>query len=205
MVRGSRVYSTRPEVVASAIRELAARQIHETFPFYLYLRRLATATGRKSNLSLAGASQFFDTFLRVPGAPPNKPYLRPFTSRGRDRDALWLNKNIAGSFAPSSLREGQPLFSVVTVARVGAGAAFNLRPSHARLAREHLLLGELLPVVPLAVFLFRDFGLHSSSNVASQYVRIFRAEFGDEDGDFDELFIDDSDSRSGAEWLVEQA
>lgn len=92
--------------VRGAIRALQGASIHETFPAYLHLRHQAGALGRCNNLEPDWNGQVHD-WLELPGGPARKPHFRPFTSRGT---AYWLGPNLAGSYAPSSLRQLRNLY-----------------------------------------------------------------------------------------------
>jgi hypothetical protein len=112
--------------------------------------------------------------LEVPGGPPGKPYLRPFWRGERNAGQEWLNDNLAGSFSPSSLRV--VLGRVVTT---DAERRYSLRPKHWELASEHLLFNEPMPVLALAGFMLRDYGLVAESPPSSSdLVAAFRGEYG---------------------------
>ncbi len=91
------------EAVRRAIAELEPLHIHETFPVYLHLRKRAKDLGRFTDLQPDWSVEVH-AWLEMPGGPPNKPHFRPFTSRGSSLNSFWMNDNLAGSYAPSSLR-----------------------------------------------------------------------------------------------------
>ncbi len=103
---------------------------------------------------------FYNDYLIVGGAPKNKPYLQPLRSRGRG--AQLFNKNIAGSFAPSSIRPGKALSKVVklvdhsSTGEKGGGVEYVLVDDHADTVLSEMLTGNRILGASLAAFLFRD-------------------------------------------------
>jgi hypothetical protein len=141
------------DAVRECIERLRQYPVHEYFPAYLHLRQRAAEEGTTQNIRPHWDE--LSLFLQVRNAPPKKPHFRPFTPRPGASDREWLNENLAGSYAPGSLRGNQPPLRVVE-----GGAqrySFDLREKHWELAREHLLGGEQLPLIPLAAFMLRDF------------------------------------------------
>ncbi|MFC5949758.1 hypothetical protein ACFQH9_15900 [Pseudonocardia lutea] len=202
---GSRKFVLAVEDVRSAIAALQARRIHPFFPAYLHLRKLAVS--KNSNDQLRPDWSELGILLTVPGGPPNKPYFRPFLERGgANRSRYWMNRNLAGSYAPSSIR-GQ-VQQVVTT----SGQLFNLKDDHARLAREYLLYDEPLDVADLVVFLYRDFGFLSvdgSTPSILDCIDIFLDDFGflnhgARSADFRKLF-DNAPDEVASSLLVELA
>ena len=197
-----------PSFVDECVAELLAAKIHPHFAGYLCLLRTAARDGTLAGLPNEFAD-FFDTFLRVPNGSDELPYLRPFWHQGSDVKA-WTNKNVAGTYAPASIRPGMPFSEVVEVQGTGRAATYSLREGHAGLALGHLAFGQLVPVVPLAAFLYRDyaFDLVGEPSVAS-VVKVFRFEFGLEDSDgqisddFGTLFVDESGAGSTADLFEE--
>src|SRR5438094_7121989 len=111
------------DVVCRAIEQLRAQSIHPYFPAYLHLRRRAAIQSTTEDIEPSW--QDLSPFLQVQGAPSAKPHFRPFTLGTGASDAEWLNPNLAGSFAPSSLRPGQPPLKVVEISTTTRGR-FNL-------------------------------------------------------------------------------
>jgi hypothetical protein len=167
------------------VRTLLGRDIHQFFVAYLHLRRLAGRLGRITDLEPNWAQ--LGTLLEVPGGPEGKPYLRPFWKGARDAHQEWLNRNLAGSFSPSSLR-GVP----ARVVETDASGRYSLREDHWRLAREHLLFERPVPVLSLAAFLFRDFGLRSDHKPGPEdLISLFRVQYSytpNDDAEFAHLF-----------------
>jgi hypothetical protein len=143
------------EAVRRAIQQLRAQSVHPYFPAYLHLRRQAARQGTAQDIEPDW--QELSPFLQLRGAPTSKPHFRPFTSGTGASGAEWLNPNLAGSFAPSSLRQGQPPLKVVEISTTRGG--FNLKPKHWELARTHLLSEVKLPLWAVAAFVLRDFAL----------------------------------------------
>lgn len=167
----------RSAIVADALEQLRARRIHRHFAGYLSVVRVAAGAGKTKDLR-PGFREFFKTFLRVPDAPEDKPYVVPFCEGPASDASTWFNRNVAGSYAPSSLRPGLPFLQVVSVAGRGRAARYALRPKHWKRASTHLCIDEKIPVVPLALFLYRDFAIETSNPSVADIVGVFREEFG---------------------------
>lgn len=169
-----------------AIATLRAAKVHPFFLAYLHLRKRAADEG---NPVIAPHWDELGELLRVPGGPPGKPYYRPFwNGTVDDPGRYWLNRNIAGSYAPSSLRN-VPTRVIETV-----GSEFSLKPSHAALARQHLLYDQPLPAIAVAAFFYRNYGFHSPPpHTPSPFdlVLILRDDFQlEDDAEFSQLFHD---------------
>ena len=169
--------------VFESIEELLRVPRHPFFVAYLHLRRQAarqgTTDGIEPNWSELGE------FLLIPGVT-DTPYYRPFWNRKPNISKGWLNGNIAGSFAPSSLRVGTPQHNVIDV---DADGNFALRENHWRRARESLLEGGQVPALAAAAFFLRDYGVRAESlPTPVDLVDLFRQEFGyDRPADPDEF------------------
>ncbi|HEY7065925.1 MAG TPA: hypothetical protein VII06_30915 [Chloroflexota bacterium] len=201
-------WTLRIDTVRACIGELSRLRIHEQFAAYLCLKRLAAYDGRTDNLDPRGWKDCFETFFAVPGHPRGHPYMRPFSSRQRQTglEEFWFNANIAGSFAPSSLRPDMPIVAVVEVTGKGRNARYSFRPEHWRLARQHLAFNQSIPVLPLAAFLYRDHALLSNDPATyPDLVSVFREEFGytgpHGDLEFEYLYVDDTDSHQLESWF----
>lgn len=165
------------EAVRRAFDTLMSTKVHPFFPAYLQIRRDAMAADVtediRPNWNEMGA------LLRVPDAPEKFPYLRPFKDHEGPRWA-WLNRNLAGSWAPSSVREDQAPARVLE--RGSVRGSWSLRPNHAVLALEHLLYGAPLDGFAVAAFLYRDYGFLAGdsgdppdiTNVYNGFARDFR-------------------------------
>lgn len=194
-------YIINPDRVKDSLTVLRRLGAHQTLPGYLCMQRTA-ARERRLDYLHPQFKDFFDEFLTPDGAPPKRPYLNPFVAAdGR----VWLNNNVAGSYAPSSLREVSPLRRVLTI----SDDAYHLRSQHWLLAREELLHGHQLPVLALATFLYRDKGIIAVDPTPQQIVRAFQGEFGylDETGTptvaYKHLFADyEQEGLSPAAWFI---
>ena len=173
------VTATVPAVAAS-IRELRAHKIHPHFAGYLCVLRAAAAAGTEHGL-VANFAQFFDEFLTYGSASPDIPYVVPFTNSTRAK-VLFRSNYPAGSYAKSSLRLGQPFREVVDVHGERVATRYSLKDNHAAAALQHLLFGRRAPLVPLALFLYRDYGIMSPAEASSTDHRIFVEEFMSEFG-----------------------
>lgn len=175
------------DMIRKSFWELVELPIHRLFPGYLCLRREAGNENRLDDLEF-DYNEFFDEFFEMRSG--KKPYLVPFTVDNFEETELWFNKNVAGSYAPSSLRTTTPLLKVGEFEKDGRRIRWKLNEDHARLARENLCDGEHVPVEPLAAFLFRDFGFEVENPSADTLVEAFCEEFvyDRDDPDFTELY-----------------
>jgi hypothetical protein len=162
------------DAIRWAVDKLTSRRVHPFFIAYLQIRATGVETGNMSQIRPQWAR--LGKYLEVPGGPPGKPYYRPFLDRVHDPTRYWMNQNLAGSWAPSSLREGQPPLEVVD--RVGQG--YSLKDNHARLAWHHLLFDDTLSVMALGVYLYRNHGFHAEGRESKplDVIAAFASEFG---------------------------
>jgi hypothetical protein len=180
--------------VLRSIRRLEQCQIHEHFAGYLAILR-AIENNQGLPVRSADITEFHDRYLRVVGAQEKAPYVRPFKSRGQGLEIF--NANVAGSYAPSSLRSKGKLIDVIEVTGERRGATYGLRDNHAPLALGRLLTSKV-PVGALTAFLYRDYGFRLIQPEVERVVRLFREEFGLSPDDpakqevFRVLFVDDS-------------
>jgi hypothetical protein len=167
------------ERVRAAINELLGRNVHQFFPAYLALVRQSQLQATTEDIDPKWAE--LGSFLYVEGSLPERPYLRPFWDGQHNAGQEWLNKNLAGSYAPSSLR-GVPL----NVIDITPEKRFALRPNHPQLALQHLLKGSPIPAVAVAAFMLRDRAISGPliGNGAIQLVEAFGREFGYRNSDF---------------------
>lgn len=178
--------------VAQSLEKLRKLGIHRNAIMYLWIKRAATQQQTTKNIKI-DFREFFERFLTVRNAPTdrlNKPYIIPFESSNAK---LWLNRNLAGSFAPSSIRQDNPVNTVITLEGTGASVRYSLKPNHAKQALLNLFKTKL-PVLELAIFMYRDFGFDSEEMNAEKLLAVFKAEFGysteeRSNTDFEELFL----------------
>jgi hypothetical protein len=121
-------------------------------------------------------NEFFDRFFEMRSG--KKPYLVPFTVDDFEETELWFNKNVAGTYAPSSLRTTTPLLKIGEFEKDGRKSWWRLYDNHAELAKKHMCNGQKIPVELLAAFLFRDFGFEVDDPSADKLVEAFCEEFG---------------------------
>lgn len=177
-------YVLKPSVVEECMWTLANASLHRHIPGYLCIRKTAGEEGRTDNLPFH-YNEFFDEFFRIRDDSADKPFLVPFTqSKNPTRDGIWLNSNVAGTYAPSSIRPNQALAQVIENEEGGHNARWRLRDNHWELAREHLCEGNKIPIEALAGFLFRDYAITSDDPALDDLVTAFTQEFGyDRDGE----------------------
>lgn len=197
-------WRTRPDLVAESFLRLRDQKIHPHFAGYLGLKRTAARDGRTDDLK-PNFKEFFQTFMQVAGGPVNRPYLKPFSSDVK----LWFNPNVAGSFAPSSVRNASPLDRIVNVSGDGRNARYSFVDRHWELARSLLVSNNRIPALPLAVFLYRDYALLSEEPSAADVLSVFREEFGyaaslvTGEEEYEYLYYEDDDTPTNLEWFEE--
>lgn len=180
-------------VVRKSIEILRRSKIHELFPGYLCAKLESVKQNRTSSLK-PNFKSFFDLYLKPGGESRERPYLRPFSRTGAENSDIWMNQNVAGSYAPSSIRGDSPLRHVI---EVSSDRKYSLKNNHAELAFTHLAFKTKIPVVSLAVFMFRDFGFELEELSLHDVVNAFKHEFGYrndfsiENTEFDLLYDDD--------------
>lgn len=140
-------------IVREALETLINLDAHRSFAGYLCALNAAALAKRHDQLR-PDFKAFFDRYFRIGAAPQNKPYAVPFTKNAKN---VLFNANVAGSYAPSSIRAVSPLHTVMIIEGGGTQAVFSLRPNHAEIARQSML-PEPLPVAAFATFFYRDIG-----------------------------------------------
>jgi hypothetical protein len=165
------------DAVRASIEELRGVPSHPFFIAYLHLRQRAAVQGETASLK-PNWKRGLGPYLEVAGASARHPYYRPFWDGTAKAGQEWLNGNLAGSFARSSLRVGSPPLRVVDYD--DATQTFSLRERHWELARDHLLNGQQLPAEALAAFLLRDFGFITDGKppTGDDLVLLFADDFG---------------------------
>jgi hypothetical protein len=168
----------RVEAVRKSLQKLIDAKIHQHFAGYLAILRTAAIEGRNSDL-VPDYKGFYNDFFLAEGLPAKRPYVVPFKGNSTKKPPL-QNKNVAGSYAPSSLRGVAPLLSLVSIDSSGKGAAdrYSLKNDHAVKALGLLLRNTPLPVLELAIFLYRNYGFTEDSASADGLVTTFRSDFG---------------------------
>ncbi len=183
------------QIVKAGIDALQKLPIHNHFPAYLHLRQCGISAG-----SFDGIEPDWNEvgeLLKMPGGPPKKPNYRPFSSRTvHDPSGYWFNRNLAGSYAPSSLR------STSRFMLNDSGDGFALPENHAEQVRVLLLKGNKVPAWALAAFYLRNYGfVFDGTGGYRELIDAFRGEFlFATGGDFDILF-EDTDPLLSLEWF----
>lgn len=175
--------------VSEAVRALQAVRVHESFVAYLHLRHVAARTGTTTGLTPDWNGEVHE-WLEVPGGPPKKPHFRPFASRSRDTATYWMNPNLAGSYAKSSLR------SDMRALLVAPDDSFQVPADHAGafdpapVASAMLYDDEVIPMWALGAFLYRERGFVGTTEpLGIEAVNeVFRAEFRWTDQEIEMLF-----------------
>ena len=169
-------YVLKPSVVKDCFWRLVEAPIHRLFPGYLCLQQQAGLEGRTTGLSFP-YNDFFDLYFQV--IEGDKPYLVPFTqAENPSETSLWFNENVAGTYAPSSLRSSSPLMQVATLEEGGHNAKWALNTDHWKLARLNICENEQIPIESLSAYLFRDYAFDTDDPTAYTLVSAFAEEFG---------------------------
>ncbi|CEG92085.1 hypothetical protein LJ114_02585 [Propionibacterium freudenreichii] len=181
-------------VVKDGITTLKERRIHELFPAYLEVRRLAASMnpGEEVRPDWHEVARLLD----MPGGPPNKPNYRPFSStKKKSESGYWYNKNLAGSYAPSSIR--------TTAGFMVDDGKYVLPVDHATQALAKLLYGKRVPAWALAAFYLRNDGfVFAGDGGLSELISAFKHEFAfDQGADFGILFDDAAPDSPPATWF----
>ncbi|MEN5051352.1 hypothetical protein [Brevundimonas naejangsanensis] len=138
-------------------------------------------------------TEFFDRFYLVAGSTAKAPYLLPVNDRGEVQHG-YQNPNVAGSYAPSSLRPTHPLHSLCAVEPASSGVTFTLVANHGEIALQLLKTQPLLGA-SLAAYLYRDFAFTPGSSRQDLY-QALKAQFGFafKDGvtPFEAVFLDNT-------------
>lgn len=197
-------WQMHPDAVAESFSRLRDQKIHPHFAGYLALKRTVARDGRTDDLS-PNFKEFFQTFMLATGGPANRPYLKPFSSDVK----MWFNPNVAGSFAPSSVRNKSPLDRIVDVSGDGRDARYSFVDQHWRLARRLLISDNRIPVLSLAVFLYRDYAILSEEPSTVDVISVFREEFGYTDSwetgeeEYQYLYSENEDMFTTIDWFQE--
>ncbi len=181
--------------VKSGIGMLQGLRIHEQFPAYLHLRQRALETGAMTDIDPIW--NHVGDLLKMPGGPANKPNYRPWSSRKvKDPSGFWLNKNLAGSFAPSSAR---------TISRFmlnAAGDGFALPADHAQHAFASLLKGERVPAWAFAAYYLRNYGFRlTDAGGHDDLIDGFKREFFFANATDFEILFDDTEPDVAFDWF----
>lgn len=167
-------------VVTLAVQTLRASKIHPTFAGYLCLKRAERLAGSSKDLRPA-FREFFDEYLRPSNGTDGRPYLRPFSSTGDLSSEPWMNQNVAGSYAPSSLRERSPFRRIFSISQGASPNQFSwsFADASAEIAKRELLHNSRIKAWALAVYLYRDFLFESEDGTESlaDLIGVFRDEF----------------------------
>lgn len=188
------------QAVRRAVKTLSEQRSHEHFPAYLaLLRNRNRSVGQRGGLPDIEA--FYNNFLRIDGAPKGAPYMQPFRSRGIG--VRLLNKNLQGSFAPSSIREGKALSHIIEIVDVKRATGevsteYHLKEGHPSITLFQMLSGNRVPFVALTATIWRDYWFDLKKPDLTELIERARARLRIRDADsgggdvFDTVFYDDS-------------
>ena len=155
--------------------------LHSHFAGYLAIRRINIKENRGAQVS--DISDFYKRYLRVGNPDDAKPAPSLWHQEFSEKK-LWMNQNIAGSYAKSSMRS-TPLLHCLRLMT----PPLTLVNSHADVALERLAGGVKIPALAVAVAMLRDFGFWKPPTPTS-IITAWRAElaFDDPAPDFETLF-----------------
>lgn len=171
-------YILRADVVRDCLHRLIEQPIHRMFPGYLCLQQQSSIGNTLNGLPFP-YNEFFEEYLRVKEESESDPYFVPFSeAENPSLESLWLNQNVSGTYAPSSLRTTSPLMQIAEIEQGGHQSRWRLMNEHWKSARAELCNGEQVPVESLAGYIFRDYGFTFDEPSAFSLVRTFADEFG---------------------------
>lgn len=185
-----------PAAAKLSIETLTSMKIHRQFVGYLAVLSTAAAERKMDNLK-TNFLKFHNDYLLAGDSPPDRPYVQPFSEHARGFAQL-SNKNVAGSYAPSSLRAVAPIRAVVEFYGSKQNVTQTLKSDHEEIALKVLADSQRIPVHSLATFLFRDYAIPrlGPDDIASVF-KIFCEKFGYELGNphhkirFETLYAED--------------
>lgn len=191
MSTNRKYYVISAQSVQWAIGELKNQSIHPFFIAYLVLRKRSMELG-ESTFTVDWEAEIA-SYLRVDGGGETRPYYRPFfNQKVQDESRYWLNRNLAGSFAPSSIRRAAG--SIAS----GAGRSYTLSDNHVEKASKTLLKDVPVNIHALAIYLLRNrlFGgnlppNHQDAILAFRKLFIFGSDSSG-NSDFNKLFALDN-------------
>ena len=202
----NKYYLVNVDAVKKALTTLANVRSHEHFPGYLALLRDRYKSNSATNSETI--VKFYKDFLYVSDAPDNRPFLRPFRSRGVGNPITLNQSNVAGSYAPSSIRNNGPLSKIIKIKNTAGTTNYELLSEHWKIVLTEMLSGHKLPIISTAIFILRDYAFQIPKQNIEDLISIFRIEFSiskaTKDGDdiYEALFYDDSSEYSNQD-LVE--
>lgn len=177
------------DVITAAIERVRSQPIHESFAGYLAIRA-AAVKARSTKRLRVDFKQFFNDYLAVSGS--EKPYLKLFIGTKEPSFAnLWLNENVAGSYALSSMRPDYPLRKAARGEGSGQDTRWSLEPDHAAQALTAMCNGKEVSPVSLSTVLYRDFTIEAADedSLGRELLEQFKADFDPSNGaDFRILF-----------------
>lgn len=173
------------DAVRRSIKELHKSSIHEQFLGYLHARACGIKQGTTTGITPDMSE--ISRLLAVPGGPANKPHFLPMSSRTKqDLSGHWLNPNIPGSFAPSSIRAASQFMRGTQTGK------FDLPSDHVTRALTNHLNGTPRPVWPLAAYLLRNYSFDPDAtgpqDLVDGFCEVFLFDSTDAGSDFDALF-----------------
>jgi hypothetical protein len=169
--------------IRAAWTALRSQKAHNHFLGYLCLLEEASRQGRLSSLT-PNFRSFFKRYFAAGGLPTKHPYLHPYSQ------TLTQFQNVAGSYAPSSLRPVAPMRAVASIDDDGT---WTLSEKHPEIALSAMLGGQRMAAIPLSVFLYRDFAFVPNIGIP-ELLQVFRKDFGLTDkANFDKLFTSEYD------------
>lgn len=193
----------KKEFILKSLNYLRNQTIHPLFVGYLHLQRRSGELDRLIDLQPDFLS-YYKEFFYIEGHPLGTPYIRVFTDKPASQSNLWLNANVAGSYAPSSLRPNQPFRKVIKI----ESKTYSLPDDHAAAAYKNLMYENKIDPFYFAAFIYRDFCFNKEDLSVSDLVDVFRQDFGYTNeqhsrSNFEQIFKMDTKPLDSSEWLEE--
>ena len=184
------------DFINRACRALEERRSHEQIIMYMAVLKQRTENTDAKPLSTDTMYEDLRRWLNVP-SNGEISYYRPFTSRG---DNFWMNSNLAGSFAPSSLRSDRK--------RLFYNSDDSLRVPTPEEVSDTLLKGKSsspLACWATAGFIFRNalFSSQDGTEGLDDLVSFFKKHFGIADNEEDYSLVFDDGLPDGVDDVFE--
>jgi hypothetical protein len=156
-----------------AIATLKSAKIHRHFFAFLYVMRTRSLDGEDE---IHPDWTAFEPYLRLPtsleGVYPDKQFYVPLDEKNvRDQSSYWLNRNLRGSYATSSLRRKSSFM-------VAGDNAYRLPPDFGATASLNFLGGEPVSAPATAAYLLRNHAFPPTTSTVDDLISEFRNHFG---------------------------
>ena len=193
-IRNNETHALTVEAVQWGIAELSRHRVHPYFLAYLQLRRRAKI---EPEGQIDARWSDLGPLLEIPGGPARRPNYRPLWTSIERPAKYWLNGNLAGSFAPKSIRSAASFLL--------DGDHFALPSDHAQLAYETFLFQNRIPAMAMGAYFLRNFGFRAPRDLRpDDVIDGFRNwfKFDEESDDEFHLLFDSEVPPAGPETMI---